>query len=200
MSRGRPREFDPTEALDQALAVFARDGFEQASVQALADGMGICKPSLYAAYGNKESLFIEALRRYALRGNLERDRLLNEEPDGPTALAALLRATAEAASSHGQTGCLLVSEAAAAHAEYPAAVRDAVRDLMESGAVLLRARLVRAIADGHLDESADVEALVRFYGAVMSGLTVQARSGATREQLLAAAEMAMRAWPGAPVG
>lgn len=195
MRRGRPREFDPSEALDQALAVFARDGFEQASVQALADGMGICKPSLYAAYGNKEALFIEVLRRYAERGNAERRRLLEEEPDGRAAMAAVLRSTAQAVACAERAGCLLVSEAAAAHAEYPPAVRHAVCELMESGTVLLRERLQRAAAEGQLDASADIDGLVRFYSAVMSGMTVQARSGSTPEQLLATAELAMRAWP-----
>lgn len=195
MSRGRPREFDPSAALDQALAIFVRDGFAQASVQALADGMGICKPSLYAAYGNKEALFIEVLRRYAERGNEERRRLLDQEPDGRAALATLLRHTALGMACADRAGCLLVSEAAAAHRDYPPVVRAAVCEFLESGTLLLRERLQRAVDDGQLDPATDVEGLVRFYSAVISGMTVQARSGSTPEQLLATAELAMRAWP-----
>ncbi|HYW32458.1 MAG TPA: TetR/AcrR family transcriptional regulator, partial [Gemmatimonas sp.] len=100
MTRGRPREFDTNSALDQALLVFVRDGFAHASVQDLADSMGICKPSLYAAYGNKEALFIEALRRYASAGNTRRATLLDSEPNGERAATLLLEDAA-----HAYTNC-----------------------------------------------------------------------------------------------
>ena len=198
MSRGRPREFDTSEALDRALALFAREGFEQASVQALAEYMGICKPSLYAAYGNKETLFIEAVRRYAERGDAERSRLLNEAPDVHEAIAALLRASARAVTGGERTGCLVVAEAASQRATYPPAVRDALADAMARGDTMLRERLVRAQHEGQLDAGTDVDTMVRFFVAVMSGMAVQARAGATYEELCTTAELAARLWRTAP--
>src|SRR5256885_9967527 len=64
MPKGRPREFDADKALDAALLLFWRHGYEGTSLAALTDAMGINVPSLYAAFGNKESLFRMVLDRY----------------------------------------------------------------------------------------------------------------------------------------
>src|ERR1700724_4390739 len=64
MAMGRPREFDPDQVLDRALRVFWRSGYEGASMADLTEAMGITRPSLYAAFGNKEELFRKALDRY----------------------------------------------------------------------------------------------------------------------------------------
>src|SRR5262245_59406118 len=64
VQRGRPREFDTDQALDRALEVFWRKGYEGASISELTEAMGINRPSLYAAFGNKEELFRKALDRY----------------------------------------------------------------------------------------------------------------------------------------
>ena len=197
MTRGRPRQFDPDAALDHALALFARDGFEKASVQELAERMAICKPSLYAAYGNKETLFIEALRRYAAQGAEQRAALLNDEPDGRRAVEALLRMTATEVTRGETAGCLIVSEAAATPSGYPPAVRDAVASALASGAAQLRACLVRAQREGDLDAAMDVDALTTYFSTVMVGMTVQARNGTTSAQLCAAASVAMSVWSGA---
>ena len=194
MTRGRPREFDTSEALDRALTVFAREGFDQASVQALAECMGICKPSLYAAYGNKEALFVEAIRRYADRSDAERSRLLNDQADVHEAMTSLLRATARGVTSSEHTGCMLVSEAASQRASYPPAVRDALADAMSRSGMMLRERLERAQRDGQLEADTDINAMARFFEAVMSGMSVQARSGASYEELCTTAEFAARAW------
>src|ERR1700730_8554984 len=61
---GRPRAFDADRALDRALTIFWRDGYEGASLPALTKAMGINRPSLYAAFGNKEALFRKAVARY----------------------------------------------------------------------------------------------------------------------------------------
>src|SRR5690606_686375 len=90
MVRGRPREFDPEDALDRVLTVFGRDGFEGASMQALCEAAGVSKPSLYAAYGNKEALFLAALRRYAEREQDQRVAQLHATADARTAVREYL--------------------------------------------------------------------------------------------------------------
>src|SRR6201995_4973571 len=78
---GRPREFDVEEALSAALKVFWRKGYEGASLTDLTEAMGITRPSLYCAFGNKEALFRKALDLY------ERDKLAYVERalEAPTA-------------------------------------------------------------------------------------------------------------------
>lgn len=194
MTRGRPRQFDTDAALDQALALFARDGFAKASVQELADCMGICKPSLYSAYGNKETLFIEALRRYAAHGAAQRERLLNDEPDGRLAVESLLRLTAHEVTAGETAGCLLVSEAAATPSAYSPVVRAAVAEALGQGAHQLRERLARAQREGQLAPTVNVDMMTTYFSTVMAGMTVQARNGATASELCAAATVAMQVW------
>ncbi len=199
MSRGRPREFDPDAALEHALNVFNRDGFESASVQTLADSMGICKPSLYAAYGNKEGLFIAAVERYARLTAERRTELLDSEPDGRRAVAAMLMdvvATYTRCREH--SGCVVVAEAAggsiAAHSD---AIRDALATAMASSQATLRCRLARARDEGEIPRETDVDALARYFGTVMAGLSVHARNGASAEELAAVVQTTMCAWPSA---
>ncbi|GAB1343328.1 TetR/AcrR family transcriptional regulator [Gemmatimonas sp.] len=194
MSRGRPRQFDPETALEQALAVFMRDGFERASVQELADCMEICKPSLYAAYGNKEALFIEALRLYARRGAEARRALLEREPDSRHAVEALLRHTVAHVTSGAAAGCLLIGEAASPNSGYSAEVREALMSAMAEGASDLRVRLSRAQDEGQLPYGSDVEALTHYFGALMAGFAVQARNGATAQELDAVVTSVMQMW------
>lgn len=198
MSRGRPREFDTDLALDHALAVFERDGFESASVQTLADAMGICKPSLYAAYGNKEALFIEALSRYAARCNARRAALLDAEPDGRRAVEALLiDAVLSFTACNSAGGCLIVAQTGGASPDTQSiAMRDALAEAMKDARVLLSARLERARCDGDLPCATDITTLAAYFATVIAGLSVLARNGGTRDALTAVVTTAMGAWPG----
>jgi len=196
MSRGRPREFDTDSALDEALRLFARVGFEQASVQDLANAMGICKPSLYAAFGNKETLFIEAIRRYAAQTDAHHRAILDAEPTSDSAIRALLEDRVRAYTSGAASpGCLVVAEAASAQSAYSNEVRNVIAEVMGGGSALLRTRLQRAAALGELPVGTDVEALTGYFGTVLAGLSVQARNGATADELHAVVRMAMCAWP-----
>jgi TetR/AcrR family transcriptional regulator, copper-responsive repressor len=194
MSRGRPRQFDPEAVLDHAVAIFLRDGFERASVQELAECMGICKPSLYAAFGNKEALFLQAMGRYASSIDAHRTAVLEREPTGRQAVEALLRATASQLTSGAITGCLIVSEAAAAPTGQSPEFRAALADAMSEGTEALLARIAQAKADGELAEHADPAALASYFGLVMSGMAVQARAGVSTDELLAPIDLIMRVW------
>ncbi|MBC7843818.1 MAG: TetR/AcrR family transcriptional regulator [Gemmatimonadaceae bacterium] len=197
MTRGRPREFDTNSALDQALAVFQRDGFEGASVQALTEAMGICKPSLYAAYGNKEALFIAALRRYTDAQEAHRTALLDGEPDCRRAVALLLHdMVASHARCQSSSACLIVRETlggtAAAHSSE---IREALASAMASGHSTLAARLVRARNEGQLTPACDTTALADYFSAVMSGLSILAKNGASADAMDRVVQTAMHAWP-----
>jgi AcrR family transcriptional regulator len=111
VSLGRPRSFDVDEALDQALNVFWRKGFEGTSLPDLTTAMGINRPSLYAAFGNKESLFRKAVERYE-ENTARRIHEALDEPDVRVAVETMLRRNIEAITdSRNPPGCFMVQGA-----------------------------------------------------------------------------------------
>jgi len=192
--RGRPRSFDRNRALEQAMHVFWRQGYEATSVSDLTRAMGINPPSLYAAFGDKEQLYLETLELYRKRRLALVARWFGEEP---TARAALRRFLTEAARelvrSEVPRGSMLVLSAA-----NPAAssLHDALVERRASVRATLKARIDRGAREGELPPGADSAALADFYTAVFQGMSIQARDGASRRRLLSIAEAAMRAWPG----
>jgi AcrR family transcriptional regulator len=191
---GRPRAFDMDEALDQALHVFWEKGYEGASICDLTEAMGINPPSLYAAFGNKETLFKKALNRY----EAVRDQIMEETFAAPTAreaMARLLEDTADRLSDkRNPTGCLMVQGALSGGEECEAVKKD-LAARRAAGEVLIRERLKRGEREGDLPADADPAALARFVATVMQGMAVQASGGASRKELHEIADTALRAWP-----
>ncbi len=182
-------------ALDRALDVFWRKGYEGASIGDLTEAMGINPPSLYAAFGNKEELFRKALDRYtSVHGQCLREMLA--KPRARDAIETLLLKTAESLTEKANPhGCLLVQGIAGA-GDHGQCIRDALAEKRAANERLIRERLKRAKAEGELPQSADPGALARFVATVTHGMAVQAAGGATRRELTAVAETAMAAWPG----
>ena len=198
MKRGRPREFDADVALDRALKVFREKGYAGASLADLTKAMDINRPSLYAAFGDKETLFRKALDRYVEeRGACMEETLA--DPSVRVAVERLLREAADALTApKSPRGCLLVQGALTCGDE-AGAIRDELASRRAAGVVILRKRFERALAEGDLPKDADAAGLARFVATVLQGMSVQAAGGATRAELRRVAETAMRAWP-APGG
>lgn len=196
MSRGRPREFDPDMALDRVLPVFWRDGFEGASVQELAAAVGVSKPSLYAAYGNKEALFLAALERYLSAFAAGLVAQMESEPDGRSAMRQYLRDIVALYTDRSHPfGCLIVTAATTSDsAAVPEAVRNALCASMRKSATVIEERLRRAQRDGHLRAKADVSAMAHYFHTVTSGMSVQAKAGTSRETMLLVVDEAMKIW------
>jgi|SRR5262245_5569700 len=191
---GRPREFDLDEALDRALEVFWAKGYEGTSIPDLTKAMGINRPSLYAAFGNKEALFRKALDRYAEKPAGYVQEAL-EEPSARCVMEQLLRGSADSLSNrHHPRGCLLV-QGALACGEEADSVRREVASRRAVGLAALRERFERAKSERDLPPDLEPADLARFVLAVIYGMSVQATSGATREQLHRVAELALRIWP-----
>jgi AcrR family transcriptional regulator len=194
MAIGRPRAFDTDIALDRALQVFWRKGYEGTSLSDLTKAMGINRPSLYAAFGNKANLFRQALDRYAEGPAAYTHKALNE----PTARAVAERLLGGVvdllADPCTPQGCLAV-QGALACGEAADAIRRELIARRAAGEAALRRRLERAIADGDLPVDADPADLARFITTVSQGMAVQAAGGASREELRRVVEMALRAWP-----
>jgi AcrR family transcriptional regulator len=191
---GRVRQFDADEALDRALEVFWARGYEGATLPALTRAMGINRPSLYAAFGNKEQLFHKALDRYQTGPQ----SFVNEAFKKPTARAvveAIFSGFVQMQRDRSRPpGCMIVSGALACGAETEPVRRELAR-LRQAVVVALRARFDRAVRDGDLPMGTDCASLARYVATVLNGLAVQAASGATETELRKVAAMAMRAWP-----
>jgi AcrR family transcriptional regulator len=192
-TRGRPRQFDRDEALRRAMEVFWERGYEGASVSELTAAMGINSPSLYAAFGSKEILFRQAVELYAgVEGSIT-ERALREGATAREAVETMLRENArEYTDPDTPTGCMLVLGATAWTEN--ASVREYVADYRREAHDALRDRIERGIADGDVPRGADATAISAFYSTVLEGLSIQARDGATPEQLNTIIDAAMAGW------
>jgi AcrR family transcriptional regulator len=195
---GRPREFDPDEALDRALDVFWRKGYEGTTIPDLTEAMGINRPSLYAAFGNKEALFRKAVERYAAGPAAYVREALGEPTARAVAERLLGGAVGLLTGPANPRGCLVVHGALACGEAVESVRRElAAKRLAVETAV--RERFERAVADGDLPADTDAADLARYVATVIHGMSVQATGGASREELLRVVEMALRAWPGGDV-
>jgi len=191
--RGRPRSFDRGRALERAMHIFWRQGYEATSVSDLTRAMHISPPSLYAAFGDKERLYLEALGRYQQRRVESMAQWFDEEPTAKAAVRRLLtEAARELARAGAPRGSMLVFSAMQCSSE---ALQAELAERRASMRALLKARLDRGLREGELTRGTDTDALVDFYGAVFQGMSLQARGGASRKRLAAIAAIAMRAWP-----
>lgn len=191
---GRHREFDVDKALDAALCVFWRKGYEGASYSDLTQATGVERPALYSAFGNKEALFRRALARYY-------DTYLDYLPAAlalPTArevVAHILYGAAELNTRYeSHLGCLGINGAVAGSDEAEP-IRQALVEARAEAGARLQARLERAQAEGDLPATAEPAALAAFVMAVVHGMAVQAKAGFCRAILEAIAEQALATWP-----
>jgi len=195
MPRGRPRAFDIDKALDRALGVFWRKGYEGATLSDLTRAIGINRPSLYAAFGKKEELFRKALDRYA-EGPAAYVREALNKPTARAVAEALLRGTIDLLTDpRNPRGCLMVQGALACGAATDSVRRHLAARRGASEAAVCR-RFERALADGDLPAGANPADLARYLVTVIRGMSVQAAGGAGRKQLQRVAELALRACPG----
>jgi len=191
---GRPRAFDPDKALDIALKVFWARGYEGASLLELTQAMGINKPSLYSAFGDKAGLFRKVVDRYVKVQAGLWDGLLSEKPARAAVERILYAAANSLTCAENPHGCLLVQAALSCTKEADCIKAELAAKRADSD-LLLRARLVRAQCEGELAASVDVAALSRFYTTVLRGMSVEASGGASRRDLQNVIDLAMKAWP-----
>ncbi len=193
---GRPRSFDRDKALDAAMRVFWRQGYEGASLSDLTAAMGINRPSLYAAFGDKAGLFREAVARYGIGPGRYVRRALGL-PRARQVAEMLLRGTVDIATDEANPGgCLWVQGALVTSSEGEPICRE-MAAIRERGIAQMRERFERARREGDLPATTDVPALTLFLVSMMNGLAVQACSGHSREALNSAVDLALRAWPSA---
>ena len=194
--RGRPRAFDRNAALTAAMRLFWQKGYAATSISDLTQAMGIGSPSLYAAFGPKEALYAETLRHYAesfesmVWGNFATAKTCRE------AIAAFLMDSATALTGSQERdvplGCMVTLSAVGSEG-YPE-LGETVRLARGAGLERVRERIRRGVSDGELPKTTDVNGLARFVLAIQGGMSLQARDGASREELEAVAHHAMNGW------
>ena len=192
MGMGRPREFDAETALDQAMEVFWRHGYEGATIAQLTEAMGINPPSLYACFGNKEGLLKAALDRYTKLRGVWMDEVVAAPTARDVAERMLMGIADKQTDPANPPGCLLVQGGIACgsgseNVPFELAARRAQNEDQ------LRDRFVRAKAEGDLKPTSDPAALARYVSAVSVGMGVMASSGSDREALQQVASVAVQA-------
>jgi AcrR family transcriptional regulator len=189
---GRPRGFDPDAVLERAMHVFWAKGYEGTTLSDLTRAMRINRPSLYAAFGNKEQLFGKVLDRY-MDGPVAYFGKALAAPKARDVVEGIFLGTARMADDpRVPAGCLMVQGALACG---DASVRKEVAARRAAAEVALRRRLQRAKREGDLPKNADPAELAHYVMTVVRGMAVQSAGGASRDQLRRVAKIALRAWP-----
>ena len=177
------------------MQVFWEQGYESTSITDLTKAMNINPPSLYAAFGDKERLFLAAVERYGCKVGQAPAAILNEAPTARAAVERLLEEAAREFTNRAHPpGCMIVMAATNCSAD-AAHVQAALAKLRRSTETALKARIDRAVADRELPAGTEAGLLAKFFVTVLEGMSIQARDGASRKSLLATAATAMRAWP-----
>lgn len=191
--RGRPRQFDVDEALEQALQVFWRHGFQGASITELTAAMGLTKPSLYAAYGDKEGLYLQALRRYVDARFGPITARLEAQADARRAVADYLRDLVQLFAAPG--GCFIVNGLAdLGGPTTPPAVAQALQQALADAEAVLRARLQRAQREGQLATDRPAAEWAGYLMLMMAGLAMRSKAGVPASRLRGVIELALAAW------
>ena len=186
--------FDREAALHQAMLLFWRHGYEATSLSDLTAAMGVTPPSIYAAFGDKKRLFLEAVSRY-LSGPVTSERITEDASTAQAAVWDLLRSAAAGfTGADTPPGCLLASSAISCSAA-AADVQGELAAIRRGIEARLAGKVTQAVHSGELPPGTDAEGLAGLVMAVIQGMSTLARDGANREKLMRVAATAMQAWP-----
>ncbi|MFJ6017645.1 TetR/AcrR family transcriptional regulator [Streptomyces sp. NPDC092952] len=191
MPGGRPRSYDPEAALNAAMLNFWTQGYEGTAMSDLTAAMGMSAPSIYAAFGDKETLFRKAVERYMAGPGSYLGAALEQRTAEGLARTFLHSAVDAVAGDHTPPGCLVTQSALAVNPR-ALSVQQYLTGLREAGVASLADRL-RSFAD--LPTGSDPAVLARLLVAVVQGFAVQAASGVPREALRATADQMLLQWP-----
>ncbi|MFC0332223.1 TetR/AcrR family transcriptional regulator [Paenibacillus sepulcri] len=194
MAKGRPRAFNMQEALEQAMHLFWEKGYEGTTLSDLTSAMGINRPSLYAAFGNKEELFYKVVDLYVDETSGVFLVALREAKGRDAIEKALYGAIVTFTEDSHPPGCLTVHGALSCGEEAEPIRKELIQRRAATEAVI-RLRIERAKDEGELPDGTDTVDLGHYFSTVLFGLAVEAASGASREKLNRVVGHAMKAWP-----
>src|SRR5580698_2281816 len=191
---GRPRAFDIDRALNRALVVFWRKGYEGASLSDLTKAVGVNRPSLYAAFGDKEALFRKVLDRY-LKGPAAYTQEALREPTARAVVERLFLGAVDLNTARRNPGGCLMVQGALACGEAADSIRQELTTCRVAGEAAIRRRFERAKSEGDLPVNVNPADLARYTATIIYGMAVEAAGGASRSKLQSVVEMALRALP-----
>jgi AcrR family transcriptional regulator len=187
-TRGRPRSFDESAALEKATGVFRSKGYDGTTIDDLVAGMGVGRPSLYSVFGDKRTIFLRVLRAYAEAKGARAAKALFSPPTLRDSLAGFLRNAVEIATEEGcAPGCLIVCVAPLVN---DAEVRQFVQDAAAAAVALLERRFCDGISAGEIPPDFPVAVRASQVLDLGRGLTMRAQMGTPRKELLKDAEEA----------
>lgn len=192
--RGRPLAFDQEAALDAALMVFWTRGYEGASMKELTEALGINKPSIYATFGNKEALFRKALARYIAGPAAFVAEVLNESTAKGMTEKFLIGTVEFLTNENNPGGCMIV-QGALTCGEGSALIQQELVGYRKNYENKLAQRFERAKTQGELPENTNCSALAKYLATIHQGLSVQASSGASRDELMAVVALILKNCP-----
>jgi AcrR family transcriptional regulator len=187
--RGRPRNFDETEAVEKAIQVFWSKGYDGVTIDDLVAGMGVGRPSLYAVFGDKRTLFLRVLKAYAEKKGARAAAALFSPQTLRASLAGFLRHAVESATEEGSAvGCLIICIAPLVD---DAEVRQFLQKATSGGMLMVERRFRDGISAGEIAPDFPVAVRASQVIDLIRGLTVRAKMGAPRKMLLRDAEEAV---------
>ena len=181
--RGRPKGFIPDEALDRAVEMFWEHGYEGVDVDRIAHAVNVTKPALYRAFGDKPTLLLRAVERYAMTYIADRMAAFQAEPDIRKAVTAFCEATVNAAANEARGGCMLAA-AALGQSERVAEIRSYVANGLTATADIFAKRFEKEMKAGRLSRTYSAKVRARSLVDLMQGVQLRAKAGIAREQLL----------------
>jgi AcrR family transcriptional regulator len=182
-SPGRPQAFNPEEALDRAVEMFWAHGYEGVDVDRIARAVNVTKPALYRAFGDKPTLLLKAVERYAQCYGAPMIQAFLAEPDIRKAVTGFCEATVKTATNEQRIGCLMAS-AALGQSERVAEIRSYFAQGLTASAQIFAERFEKEIRAKRLSRKIPARVRARALVDLMHGLLLRAKAGVPRKELL----------------
>lgn len=196
--RGRPRLFDRTAAIQQAMELFWDRGYEGTTFDDLIAAMKLSPSSFYHEFGSKEQLYREALDYYLSVSSSFVPRVLSSHRDTRAAFQAVIEETAAFFTNGTSPAGCMISLAGTHLPPHLRSVADFAKNLRKGFERELVKRLRKGVSEGDLPPKTNAKELAAYFDTVIRGMAVHARDGASRKELLAICKVAMQAWPSRP--
>ncbi len=180
---GRPKGFIPDEALDRAVEMFWEHGYEGVDVDRIARAVNVTKPALYRAFGDKPTLLLRAVERYALTYGEPRMAAFHAEPDVHKAVTAFCEATVNTTTGDVRSGCMLAA-AALGQSDRVSEIRSWLGKSLTAAADTFAKRFEQEMKAGRLTRTVSAKVRARVLVDLLQGLQLRAKAGIAREQLL----------------
>jgi len=192
--RGRPKCFDEQQALQKAMLLFWEHGFEETSMSDLTQALGLTAPSLYSSFGDKVGLFYKCIDYYLAHEACPIEAIFLEAKTAKVAFELFLYDNVQRlVQPNKPTGCMLVV-ATMNCSDHAQTVQHTILEKRLKTKQKMLERLKQGVENGDIAQSTSLQEIADFYATVLQGLTVQARDGATVQQLHKVVEHAMRSW------